>query len=421
VEFNIESSKPYLKTILFTVPRTEVEAQVEEKINEYRKQVAVPGYRPGKAPQSLVRNLLGHSVISEVTEKIVRDSLNEVLKAQNIIPVDSPEITDFNYKDGEDLTFKTDIEVYPSLEVVEYQGLQLKRVQISTGEAEEASALEELRKQHAILTPVERPAQEGDSLVAGMVEIVDGQPVESTRQSGVDIALTGDTFAEFRQALAGRKTGETVEVPMTYPENLRNRELAGKSKTFAITIEAIKEPILPEVDDEFAKQAANVDTVAELQERIKTRLAHAATDETEKAMRSQIRFEMIQRNPFELGPRLLQKTFEDYFQERFNSKPSDLSNEIREILLKDHEEHLRWEIIQQALVRIHALEVKTEDRKQWITEFGEKSGMTYDEALNELRRQKVLTSVGDIIMNERIYGLIQSSATWVEESAPIAE
>jgi len=241
-------------------------------------EIKMPGFRKGKVPAQLVIQRLGREA---VLEQALRDSLPEwyerALLETGIATVGDPKLDVGELPpDGEELSFTIEVGVRPSAELGEYKGLDVGRPAAEVPDEAVDSEIERLREGLASLAPVERPAAAGDVVVIDYDGTIDGEAFEGSgaRDFAVELGREG-LMAEFDQALAGASAADELIVDVTFPEDHQPEDLAGKAASFAVTVKEVREKNFPELDDEFASEASEFDTLAELREEIRGRIAEA--------------------------------------------------------------------------------------------------------------------------------------------------
>jgi trigger factor len=260
------------------VPAAEVERRVQQTARALGRDMRVPGFRKGKVPPPVVIRRVGREAI---LDEAVRDSLATwyvgALDAAGIHPVGDP---DLNLGDlpgeGEPLTFSIEIGVRPPAQLGTYKGLEVGRREPQVAEEQVDQEIEALRERLARLESAERPAENGDFVVMDYVGSVDGEPFEGGTGTDQMVELgSGRLIPGFEEQLTGAGTGDERTVTVTFPDDYGAEQLAGKEATFAVTVKDVKAKLLPELDDDFATEAAGFDSMDELREDIREKLAEA--------------------------------------------------------------------------------------------------------------------------------------------------
>jgi trigger factor len=276
--------------------RVEVEvaaADVERAVNRAARALAremrMPGFRKGKAPPSLVIQRVGFAA---VLEEAIREGLPEwyegALLSSGIAPVGDPgiEIVKAPEAEGEPLAFKFEIGVRPVAELGEYKGLEVGKAEPEPPAELVERELERIREAFAKLEPVERAAADGDVLLVDFEGLVDGKAFEGGKASDYLLELGGGQLIEgFEEQLAGASAGETRKVEVAFPEDYQAEQLAGEDTVFTVEVKEVREKVLPELDDEFASEASEFDTLEELRADIAKRLAEVVGQRAEQDFR----------------------------------------------------------------------------------------------------------------------------------------
>ena len=270
------------------------EVKVEaNKFNEaltraYKKNVKnfnVPGFRKGKVPMNVVKQYYGVGVLLEDAVNFAIDgSYSEVLKENNIIPVDYPKIDVVEVGEGKDFVYTAEVTVYPEVELGEYKGLSVEKKTYEVTEEEVAKKLKEMQEKNArVESKEEGTVENGNIAVIDFKGFVDGEAFQGGEGHDYSLEIGSKTFIDtFEEQLVGAKVNDTVEVNVTFPENYGKEELNGKPAKFEVTIKEIKVKELPELDDEFAKETSEFDTIAELKADITTKLEAANAERADR-------------------------------------------------------------------------------------------------------------------------------------------
>ncbi len=267
-----------------TLENSTVELIVEVKGEEFKKavdaafkkniaKITVPGFRKGKAPRKVVERLYGEGVFFEdAVNALYPDAYDAAVKEADLKVVARPEI-EITEVDAEGFTFKAVVTVKPEVNVKEYKGLKVTKNVYTVTESEAKAELERLQKQNERTIVVERESKDGDTVNINFEGSVDGVPFDGGKGDNYDLVLGSGSFIPgFEPQLVGKKAGEDVQVEVTFPEEYHAEELKGKAAVFACHINEVKETELPELDDEFAKDVSEFDTLADLKKDIKKKI-----------------------------------------------------------------------------------------------------------------------------------------------------
>jgi trigger factor len=255
----------------------------------FAKDMRMPGFRKGKAPASLVIQRLG---FGPVLEEAIRDSLPEwyegALLDSGIDPVGSPdlEIVSAPEGEGEPLSFKFEVGVRPEAKLGTYKGLEIGKAEPEVPDDIVEREIERMQQGFARLEPVERAAAAGDALLVDFEGSIDGEPFEGGKASDYLLELgAGQLIEGFEEQLEGAAAGDERKVEVTFPDDYHAEQLAGKDATFAVSVKEVREKVLPELDDDFAADASEFDTLEELRADIRAKLGEAVGERIEQDFR----------------------------------------------------------------------------------------------------------------------------------------
>jgi trigger factor len=252
-----------------TIPAAEVEQETERAVAEIQKKVRLPGFRPGKAPASLVKSRFAGDIRQQVIEKLVPRFFHAAVEKDNLRVVGSPNVSDVHFHPGEPLRFKAEFEIAPSFELGEYRGITVAYSEPQVSDTDILERLERLREQKAEFVDEEpRPVADGDYAVVSLESL-----------SGVDQKIAEDelvlkigdpsTMEAFSENLRGAQPEETREFEIAYPEDYDRKNLAGRTVRFRAILKTIRRKELPDLNDEFAKDLGDYQTLEELKENIR--------------------------------------------------------------------------------------------------------------------------------------------------------
>jgi trigger factor len=271
------------------VPAAAVERATARAARAMAKEMRMPGFRQGKAPASLVIQRLG---FGPVLEEAIREALPEwyesALFDAGVSPIGDPaiEMLAAPEAEGEPLSFKFEVGVRPEAKLGDYKGLEVGREEKEAPDEVVDTEIERIREGFARLQPVEREAAEGDSLLIDFEGLIDGTAFEGGKAEDYLLALgSGQLIEGFEEQLAGAKAGDDRKVEVTFPDDYQAEHLAGEDAVFNIKVKEVREKILPELDDEFAADASEFDTLEELRDDIRGKVAEALNSRAEEDFR----------------------------------------------------------------------------------------------------------------------------------------
>ena len=283
-----ETAATCKREIELEIPAENVQKATEKVARDIARVARVPGFRPGKAPVTLIRRRFAEDIQGEVVQSLVPEYLEKALDEKNLVPVTRPEVDKVELKEGEPLKFRAVFEVLPEFELRDYKNLKVEIPAVEVGDAQVDKAIDELRDRMATFVPIEgRKAENGDFALLKLI----GTPVGGGEPLQADNVMchlgAEETLESFTENLRGVSPGETKRFRTEYPKDYPDPKLAGKTYDYTAEVQGLKEKKLPELNDEFAKDAAGeqggVATLAELRQKIRAGL-EAEKDQRQNAL-----------------------------------------------------------------------------------------------------------------------------------------
>lgn len=282
MSFKVENLENSMAKITIEVPADDFVAAITKAYNKQKGQISVPGFRKGKVPQAYLEKAYGVEMFYEEAANIViQEAYPRELADCELDIVSRPEIDVEQMEKGKDFIFTALVAVKPEVTLGEYKGLEVEKQDVTVTDEDITAELEKVQKQNSRTIPVEdRPAQMDDEVTIDFEGFVDGVAFEGGKGSDYPLVLGSHSFIDtFEDQLVGKNSGDEVEVNVTFPEEYHASDLAGKPAMFKVTVKEIKKTELPELDDEFASEVSEFDTLAEYKEDIKKTLEVKKADE----------------------------------------------------------------------------------------------------------------------------------------------
>ncbi len=274
----------------FTIEAEKFDKAIKTVYTKSARYFNIPGFRKGKAPFEMVEKMYGDQIFYEdAFNEVVPPIFEEEIKANNIEAVSKPEIDVKQMEKGKDLIFTAVIQTKPEVKLGKYKGISLKKIEYTVSDEDINKELNSMAERNARLVAVEdRPVQEKDSVVMDFEGFVDGKPFEGGKAEGYELVIGSKTFIPgFEDQMVGMKADEEKEIKVKFPEDYFSEDLKGKDATFKVKVHEIKKKELPEINDDFAKDTSEFDTLDELKASIKEKLENENTNkakyETEEA------------------------------------------------------------------------------------------------------------------------------------------
>jgi trigger factor len=358
----------------------------------------------------------------DVTRKLVDDTLNKALTEKNVQPLSQPDIEPQKLAAGTNFSYRARFEVRPEIASVTYDGFEVTRPSITVSDAMIADELEGLRKAHAtVAAPAEpRPAKKGDVLEISFTVDIAGKRVQEASGEGVQIELgSGQMLPELEAALVGAKTGDDKEATLTFAQNHARADFRGKPAKFNIKVQEIKERVLPNLDDDFAKDVGTFQTLEELKQDIKGKLEKVMKQRAEDAVAEQLVTKLVERNPIPCPPSLVEQQCQLMEQEimqqaRRTGEPVPRHEELHARVHADSEIKVRAGLLMAEIAKETQIKVTDEDIEKGLVELAEQTGKQVAKMRVEYRDQKKREMLIGMIIEDKIIDIIEAKAKITE-------
>ena len=302
-----------------SIPAEAVEAETVKVTKSFKERAKLPGFRPGKAPDSLIRRNFAGDIRQQVLEQLVPRFFSDKAKEENLRVVGTPNISDVHFHDGEPLRFKAHFEVFPEFEPAEYKGIEVPYQQPEVSDEDVAKRLEELRESKATYVNEEpRALQDGDYAVISL-ESVSGAdtPIKSDE---VQVLIAGpETLPGFTENLRGASPGDEKEFDVTYPEDYGQEKLSGKTIRFKVTVKGLRRKELPEANDEFAQDLGDFRTLDELKDALKKSIYAQRESEAQREAKDKLIDKLVDANEFPVPEKFVENQIENRVEQRLRS------------------------------------------------------------------------------------------------------
>ena len=386
----IEKSK-WERDLEVEVPAERIDREMTSAMRRYQKRLEIPGFRKGKVPIKVIEKRFGPSIRHGVIEDLLPTLIHEASEQTGLVPAGSPRITALDQVEDGGLTFTASIDIWPEVELQGEDALELERLEHEVTNAEIDEQIEEMRTRNASEQTVERALAKGDVLIADLQRLdEEGNPVEGEKYEERYFHIGADDAPspEFGEALIGIEAGQERNVNFSYRSDLPNEELAGKQEHFAVEAREVRERVLPDVDDEFAKDVGSqFDSLQTLKDHIRSQMEERWQYMSRQKVRSDVMESLLKANEIELPSTLVENYVSSMRREREEQShhhhdhdhdhdhDDDISDEERETA----ERRLKTYLIMESLRKKIGVEVSDEEFEQYLTTRAAQAGMKLDE------------------------------------------
>jgi len=424
MQVNVEQISPVLVEFNVQIDAEVVTSEYEKAFKKVSKQARIKGFRPGKAPRNIVRQVFGSKLEADVIQLLVDNSFSKAAAEKSLQPISQPRVEPERLNSGKAFSYKARVEILPAISDVKYEGLEAKRPRITVSDEDVDKELDEVRRANSTLeVPAKaRAAREGDVVTCDLSVSVAGELVADAGAKGYSIEIgKGQVFPEIEAALTGAKTGEEKSAEIELPAAHQHPKLAGKKATFSVTVTESKERGLPALDDELAKDLGEFETLADLRADIKQQLEATRKDQSENVLAERLVKALVEANPVPLPPSLVAQQMQLSEREivmraqmqgqRVNGVGAQLRDQIKE----DSEMKVRAGLVMAEIAKKEAIQIGNEQIEEGLKELAEQTGKNVAKLRAEYSEARKREMLVGMILENKVLDLIESKANIVDE------
>lgn len=409
----------------------EFEAAVVKAYQDSKEKFNIDGFRKGKAPRSIIEKHFGEGVFFEdAINNLFQTAYPEALNELDLEVIDSPQADFSEIGKGKPLTVTIDVAVYPVVEVKDYKGIEVEQVDPEVTEEDVDRDIEAMRKRNSRMVVADRPVENGDTVILDYAGFVGDEQFQGGTAENQELKIGSGMFIPgFEEQLIGVKAGESKDVVVTFPEEYQAKELAGKEATFKCKVHEVKFEELPELDDEFAKDVSEFDTLAELRDDARARILESVKLQCENEAKDKVIAQVYENNKIEAPATMVVDEMDRMIQEleqqmRYQglniqqylqftgSTLDDFRNEIK----PEAEKRVATRIVLRSIGDVENVEVTDEDLDKELQRMSEAYNtdpenikkMLGEENLAFFRKDIALTKVMDMLYNEAKITLVKA-------------
>ncbi len=440
MKVEVETQPGSVSMLQIELPPEEVSKEWDAIANSFARFAKIPGYRPGKAPRAVIEKRFRKEIHDELTKKLVSRSYHDAIEQKQLRVVSLTNVEDVQFGDDKSMRFRATVVTAPEFELPEYRNIPVQLPDTRVSEAEVDAALERLREQSADFADVpERGLQMEDFAVLDFEGVIEGRPISEIAPNASKNLHGGKKFwlhvapenflPRFCEQIVGMKRGETCSVQVEFPAEFPVAELAGKKADYAVTLNEIKQKVLPAIDDAFAARLAPGKTIADLRHMIEHDLEHEKEHEIERAKESQIVKFLHEHTAFDLPLPLLKSETRRALNElvhgnRARGVPDDiLKGKEKELVegagsLAAH--RLKTNFILSRIAEREKIEVSREELDARIREEAARYDISVDKMRKELQEHDGLNGMAEQLLLGKTLDFLKANVSVEKTQEPAA-
>lgn len=385
--------------VQISVPVETVKDAEDKAARRYASSVRLPGFRPGKAPAAMVRKKFADAIRQEAVEALVRDAYKEVVEKQDLKIASQPHVHDLKFEEGKPLTFELHFEIRPTLELARTSGFRVTKRNVVVTNDSVRDQIESIRDQRAAWTPVEGKPMPGDMV---NVEISTGDEDTGGEARSYPLVLgAGQAIPGIEELIMEAQPGETIERPVKWPDDFPDESQRGKTKTVKVKLQDVKRKSTAPLDDAFAREVGDFDSLAALEAAVRTDLEDHARRDVEAEVRQRLVDEIIGANPFDVPPSWVRQ-FADNYAEAYQIPPEEREKFATEFKSMA-ERQIRRDLVIETIAERESLVATEKDLDDRITEQAEKRGVNPGQLYAQLEKSGRLKEIERSITEDRVF------------------
>lgn len=413
----LEDLSQVKKKLNITIGASRVKSELDDAYQSLRATAAIAGFRKGNVPISVLKSKFSAGVEEDVTKRLIESSYPMAVREKELVPVEAPkvEMISKGLREGADFAFSVTMDVSPKVEITEYMGMEIRQETMEVTDKDIEGGLAKLREGRAEYREVERPAANGDMVVIDFEGFIEGQPIKNGQGSDYPTVIGEKTLLPgFDEALLGAAKGDAREANVTFPVNYGEITLAGKEALFKITVKAVKEKTIPQLDTEFAK-GLGCDDLNGLKIKVKDELARVKEISIKEALKTEILDRLTEKYDFEVPEALVNRYLGVILgrvvenMKHGNTDPADSGLSPEELKAKYRVMAVRSvkeDIILDAISARENIQITEEDTEKAIRHLAESRKVSYESLLARIEREGAMEVIKDGLKHEKVFDLI---------------
>lgn len=418
IKIDLTKGQSWTRFLAIEVPASSVDDRFKKAFGEYKAKAKIPGFRPGKVPMNIIEKKFANEVGGEVLETLIGESYRQALIQKKLWPLGDPKVSDVKFDRSTPLQYKAEIEIRPELKLKKYKKFRIEKVVAKVEKKDVDDSIEYMREKMAEFETVERASMKGDLIIVDLLKKYEKlNKLNDDTLENVKIIL-GDkgVLKEFSEGLVGMKIGEMKDIPVKYPQDYFDKNLAANEITYTAVVKEIKKRNLPEVNDEFVAKVSPHKTIDEFRDSLKKNLEIQAENEATRNLRGEVIKKVVDANSFDVPISLLNKYLDsvvnDFKSNRENVDESSVRNQYRAM----GENLIRWNFLYYEIAKAEKITVSTDDRKKWVLNFAATHDLTEEKARELLGKSKRQQDIDEsLIENKILEFIIENSEIIISE------
>ena len=414
----VEKLEKNMAKLTVEVSAEDFKAAIKKAFNKNKTRFAIPGFRKGKAPQAMIEKMYGEGVFYEdAADEAINASYAEAMKESGLDIVSRPEVTIEKIGKDEPFVYSALVAVKPEVTLGQYKGVEVEKADASVSAEDVEAELKKVQEQNArLLTVEDRGVEDGDQTVIDFEGFVDGKGFEGGKAEDYPLTIGSHSFIDtFEEQLIGKKIGEECEVNVTFPTEYHAADLAGKPATFKVTVKEIKVKELPELNDEFASEVSEFDTLDEYKKDVEKKLAEKKEIEANSKNEDAVVAKVVENATMEIPDKMIDAQAENMVQDmarRMQSQGLSLDmylkytgmtvEQMKEQARPDAEKRIRTRLVLEAVAKAENIQISDEKVDEEVAKMAEAYKMEVEKLKSYMSESDVKQMKEDLAVQQAV-------------------
>ncbi len=426
MKVDVETVSPVEKKVSIAVPWDDVKQELDTAYRDLAKRAQVKGFRAGKVPRKVLEKFYKQSVEGQVLGQILDDSFKKAVAEKDLVPIDNPQVSDFpTLKPNEDLEFTATVQVKPEIDIKEYKGLNVEKKVRQVSDEEVDTELQQMREKATVVEPVtdRQECQADDLAVIDFFGYVDGETFKGGKGINYTVQVGANQMIEgFEDHLIGMKIGDEKKFQLNFPKGQGPDEVQGKDVDWKVDLKELKTKILPELDDDFAQDLGDYDTLDELKAGLRENIATREDARAKRQLRDAVMEKLVEENPVEVPPTMIERQL-DYLLNDAMKMMQTATPEMKEAIGKLRGElrpraqrQVAGMLLLEAVARVEDVEVEDQALEGRIQELARENRMQPKQLKIQLKQNDQIESLRYNMKQDKALDLVLEAATVTERT-----
>lgn len=414
----VEKLEKNMAKLTVEVSAEDFKAAIKKAFNKNKNRFSIPGFRKGKAPQAMIEKMYGEGVFYEdAADEAINASYAEAMKESGLDIVSRPEITIEKIGKDEPFVYSALVAVKPEVTLGQYKGVEVEKADASVSAEDVEAELKKVQEQNArLLTVEDRGVEDGDQTVIDFEGFVDGKGFEGGKAEDYPLTIGSHSFIDtFEEQLIGKKIGEECEVNVTFPTEYHAADLAGKPATFKVTVKEIKVKELPKLNDEFASEVSEFDTLDEYKKDVERKLAEKKEIEANSKNEDAVVAKVVENASMEIPDKMIDAQAENMVQDmarRMQSQGLSLDmylkytgmtvEQMKEQARPDAEKRIRTRLVLEAVAQAENIQISDEKVDEEVAKMAEAYKMEVDKLKSYMSESDIKQMKEDLAVQQAV-------------------